>query len=152
LTELPNEFTISIWMKPISSFIGYGRDSAISNMFDVLSLYATTNDEIRFSLGDSPIVITPITPAIDTAKWNYISVYIKTTKSATSAQMYVLVSIAPGRSGTLVKAAEQTVNMPTFNNFKNIIHLGSMSETTPNSFDGYLKEFRIYKRVVSVFP
>ena len=150
MKELPSEYTITFWMKPIGSFVSYGRDSHIAKVFDVVSLYVTTANKIRVKIGDSGLEIQPTYDAtkdtLDTTKWNYITISVKTTKSSTNAQLYMLLSLAPGRDATLLKAAEGTQNMPTFNNFINVIYLGAQGSSTPNSFDGYLKEFRFFKK------
>jgi hypothetical protein len=139
-----------VWIKPIGSFISYGRDSFIANLFNVASVYVTTSDKIRLKLGDSGTEIEPTyitaNDTLDTTKWNFIGISVKTTKSATNAQMYMVIGLAHGRTGTLLKAAEGTQNMPTFNNFVNKIYLGSQSETSATSFDGYLKELKMFKK------
>lgn len=150
LINLPTEYTITLWVKPLGSFVAYGRDAYILNLFNVITLYATTSNKIRFKLGDSGSEIQPTYDAtkdtLDINDWNYISISVKTTKSATNAQMYMLLSLAKGRLGVLQKAAEGTQNMPTFNNFVNLIYLGAQSEGIPDSLDGYLKEFRFFKK------
>jgi hypothetical protein len=150
MKELPSEYTISLWFRPLGSFVSYGRDSYLVRLFDVISLTVTTANKIRLAIGDSGVTISPTysTPndVIDTTEWNYITVSVETTKSATDAQLHVVLSLSPGRNGTLVKAGEGTINMPTFNDFVNIIYLGAENDTATNSFDGYLKELRMFDK------
>ena len=150
MSELPNEYTISLWFRPSGSFIAYGRDSNIANFFDLILLSVTVTNEVRLSIGDTGSEISPTYASpndqISTTEWNYIAVSVKTTKSATNAQLDVVLSIAPGRDGTLVKAGEVTQNMPTLNDFVNLLFLGSKSNTVHDSFDGYLKEIRMFSK------
>lgn len=150
LKELPTEYTITFWVKPLGSFVSYGRDSYVAKLFDVISIIIDISNKVKFKVGDSGVEVQPTYDStkdtLDTTKWNYIAVSVKTTKSATAAQLYLLLSLAAGRNATLGKAGEGTVNMPTFNKFVNSIFLGSQNTATPNSFDGYIKEFRFFSK------
>ena len=146
LKELPTEYSISLWVRPTASFVSYGRDAMLASFFNVIKIYGTTADKIRVKIGDSGVEIQPTYNAandgIDTTTWNYIALSVETTKSATNAQLHIVLSIAPGRDATLVKAGEGTINMPTFNDFVNTIYIGAENATATDSFDGYLKELR----------
>lgn len=150
MKELPTEYTITLWLRPIGSFVSYGRESFIVRLFDVISLTVTTANQIRLAIGDSGVTISPTYSSpndlIDTTQWNYIAISVETTKSATNAQLHIVLSISQGRNGTLVKAGEGTINMPTFNEFVNIIYLGAQNDTATNSFDGYLKELIMFNK------
>lgn len=150
LKELPTEYTISLWLRPSGSFIAYGRESYIVNFFNVIILTVTTTNEIRLKIGDPGSEISPVYASpndqISISQWNFIAVSVKITKSATSAQLNIILSIAQGRNGTLVKAGEATLNMPTFNNFVNLLYFGAKNNIVPDSFNGYLKEIIIFSK------
>ena len=146
--NFPNELTISIWLQPSSSFATYGRDSYLLNLFKVIQLYVTTSFKIRWDIGDSGSTVQPtFASANDTIvmnQWNYIAVSIQKQKIVSGTQLYVVVGLANGRLGTLLKAGEGTFTVPPFTQFSNFIYLGEQSTSTPNSFDGYLKFLRIF--------
>ena len=150
LIAVPEEYTISFWIKPTGTFLSYGRDSTILNLFDVIKIYITTSDKIRYEVGDSGSHISPTydsaNDTLDLTQWNFVSATLKHIKTSPNNEVFIQLSLAHGRTGTLLKAGEAYVQLPTFSTFSNTIILGGSSISTPESFSGYLKEFRFFNK------
>lgn len=150
LIAIPTEYTLSFWIKPLGSFISYGRDSYVLNLFDVIKVYITTANKVRYSVGDDGSAIQPTydsaNDTLDITQWNYVAVTLKQLKGSANQEVFIQLSIASGRTGTLLDAGSNTVSLPPFNSFSKTIILGGDSISTPKSFGGYLKDVKFFKK------
>ena len=114
----------------------------------MIKIYITTSDKIRYEVGDSGAQISPTYDAtndtLDVTQWNFVSATLKHSKALTN-EVYMQLSLAHGRTGTLLNAGEASASLPTFSSFSNTISIA-----TPDSFSGYLKEFRFFSKFHSL--
>lgn len=119
-------------------------------MFDVIKLYVTTSNKVRYEVGDAGATISPVYISSNNTllltEWNYIAATYKHVKTAANLEVYIQLAIANGESGTLKDVGSATVSLPTFSNFSNRIVIGGNTESTLESFSGYLKDVRFFNK------
>ena len=127
-----------------------GRDSYVLNLFNVIKLYIDTNDKVKYEVGDTGAPISPVydtsNDTLDITQWNYVAATLKHMKNAAGNEVYIQLSVAQGRTATLLNAGEASVSLPSFSTFSNTIMIGGDTEALPKSFDGFLKDVRFFDK------
>lgn len=77
--------------------------------------------------------------------WNYISVSLRTILVGSAEKYEQVLALAQTNFGSVYLAGyDNTQSTVTYTAFTNTIYLGAYNDNNPQSFTGYMKEFKLF--------
>lgn len=145
--DMPNEFTVSMWIFPMS----LSSTSTFINAFSRVKIFAQSSNQNLYYKFETDVATsiqpsyTAINQQMSLNSWNYVVVSQRQVNINNILYYEIQVALAQSNNGAVLNTAYSN-NKPVVNygKFTNILYLGADSDVSPQSFTGYLKEVKLF--------
>ncbi|CDW88139.1 neurohypophysial n-terminal domain containing protein [Stylonychia lemnae] len=150
LTEMPQQYTIGFWVRPIA----LNTDSYFINAYGRVFVKAQSSTQrvfFSFKSGSNtfvePVYTNDAKQRVSLNTWNYVVVAQKTANINNVLKFEQQLAISNTNMGQVQSAGfDNTKTFVKYPNIQNIIYIGAYSDQQPQSFTGYLKELKMFNK------
>ena len=153
--DVPDEFTMAFWVRPqVLSSINYFLNAF--NRVYVYSQQVTQINKVSFIYKVGPTsgaadVVEPVynqvNRVVETNSWNYIAISLRSYLNGNTQMYEQILAMSSSNMGSVLQAGyDNSKPVKSYSYFSNSIYLGAFNDIEPQSFTGFMKEFKLFTK------